>query len=113
MWLIALRQQSLAARGFPSRGLRTLSPLRLPLSGTTLIIFMPLETESANLLCQALKVSCTWVLPNYPLHSLRVQEFPLTRALLRTLTGVPSVELSLISNFSFVVSIVVPRVRGN
>jgi hypothetical protein len=66
-----------------------LSPPRLPLSGTTSILFISLETESAEILCQVLKVFCTWVLPECPLRSLRVQELPLTAAVLRNITVVP------------------------
>jgi hypothetical protein len=89
------------------------SPARLSPSGTTPIFLTFLETESADFLCQALKANIAWVLPCCPVRSLRIQEFPLIGALLRTLAGVPGCGDLLNLNSFKCESIKFPRLLGN
>jgi hypothetical protein len=105
-WLIACRPSSLTTSRFPNKRLRP------PLISTTPISVCSLEANSADLLCQALKARRDWVPPSCPLRSPRAQEFPFFRVLLRTLTGAPSTELSVICGSVNVESIKVSRVLG-
>ena len=53
-----------------------------------------------------------WILPSCPLWSLQAPEFPLTGALRRILLESSIAELSLDSNFSTVLAVSIPRVKG-